>query len=90
MATIHFTDGESAEHDRVFVAENGWVAVTGPESEPAMYPPHRVRKVEGDHDIFYDTAVVQTEVGSRHVDDAGRPVQEPDIVRRLVTEVEVD
>ncbi|MFB6138477.1 MAG: hypothetical protein ABEJ42_09125 [Halobacteriaceae archaeon] len=88
MATIHFVDGETAEHDRVFVAENGWVSVTG--ESPAMYPPHRVARIEGVDDVYYDTAVLSAEVGAKRVDDAGRPVQEPAIVRRMVSELEID
>lgn len=90
MATVYFgDDAEPVESERVFVAENGWVALGGEDQEPAMYPPHRVSRVEGSHDIFYDTAVLTEEVGSRNVDDEGHVLQEPELVKRMVTEVEI-
>ncbi|MFB6159740.1 MAG: hypothetical protein ABEJ61_01015 [Haloferacaceae archaeon] len=89
MATLHFSDdAEPVRCERAFVAENGWVAVTGPERHPVGYPPHRVDRIEGTDDVYYDTAVLTEEVGSRHVDD-GHVRQEPELVRRMVTEVEI-
>lgn len=90
MATVHFRDEtEPIETDRVFVAENGWVAVTEGERAPTMFPPHRIDRVEGTDDIYYDTAVLAAELGSRTLDDDGHVVQEPEIVRRMVTEIEI-
>jgi hypothetical protein len=90
MATVYFRDDtEPVEGERVFIAENGWVALTGGERDPVMYPADRVDRVEGTEDIYYDTAVLTEEVGSRHVDDDGHVLQEPELVRRMMTEVEV-
>lgn len=90
MATIHFRDDtEPEECDRAFVAENGWVAVTGDDHDPVMYPPDRVARVEGEDDIYYDTAVVTEEVGSRNVDSSGHVLQEPTLERRMMTELEI-
>lgn len=90
MATVYFRDDtEPVESERVFIAENGWVAVTDEEQEPVMYPADRVARVEGTDDLYYDTAVLTEEVGSRNVDDEGHVLQEPDLVRRMVTEVEI-
>lgn len=37
MATTHFGDEqEPEEYERIFVAENGWVAVSGAETHPVM------------------------------------------------------
>jgi len=90
MATVYFRDGtEPVESERVFVAENGWVAVTGSEDGPVMYPADKVDRIQGTDDIYYDTAVLTEEVGSRHVDEDGHVLQEPTLVRRMVTEVEI-
>jgi len=90
MATVYFRDdAEPVESERVFVAENGWVAVTDEDREPVMYPEDRVARIEGTDDIYYDTAVLTEEVGSRTVDDEGHVLQEPTVVRRMVTEIEV-
>jgi len=90
MATVHFRDdAEPVESERVFIAENGWVAVTGEERTPVMYPADRVDRVEGTDDLYYDTAVLSEEVGSRRVDDDGHVLQEPELVRRMVTEIEI-
>lgn len=90
MATVHFRDGtEPVECDRAFVTENGWVAVTGEDADPVMYPGDRIARVEGEDDIYYDTAVLTEEVGTRHVDDEGHVQQEPEIVRRMMTEIEI-
>lgn len=42
----------------MFIAEKGWVAVTGQEQDPVMYPADRVAQVEGTDDLYYDTAVL--------------------------------
>jgi hypothetical protein len=90
MATVYFRDdAEPVESERVFIAENGWVAVTGEEQNPVMYPTDRIDRVEGTDDLYYDTAVLTEEVGSRNVDDEGHVLQEPELVRRMVTEVEI-
>lgn len=90
MATVYFRDdAEPVESERVFIAENGWVAVTGEEQNPVMYPTDRIDRVEGTDDLYYDTAVLTEEVGSRNVDDEGHVLQEPELVRRIVTEVEI-
>jgi hypothetical protein len=90
MATVYFRDDtEPVESERVFIAENGWVAVTGEEQDPVMYPADRVARVEGTDDLYYDTAVLTEEIGSRNVDDDGHVLQEPELVRRMVTEVEI-
>jgi len=90
MATVYFRDGtEPVESERVFVAENGWVAVTGSEDGPVMYPADKVDRIKGTDDIYYDTAVLTEEVGSRHLDEDGHVLQEPTLVRRMVTEVEI-
>jgi len=90
MATVFFRDGaEPVESDRVFVGENGWVSVTGEDRAPAMYPPGRIDRVEGTDDLYYDTVVLTEEVGSRNVDEEGHVLQEPTLVRRMVTEVEI-
>ena len=90
MATVHFRDEtDPVESERVFVAENGWVAVTGPDRNPVMYPADRVDRVEGTDDLYYDTAVLTEEIGSRHLDEDGHVIQEPELVRRMVTEVEI-
>ncbi|WP_318570563.1 hypothetical protein [Salinigranum marinum] len=54
-----------------------------------MYPADRVDRAEGTDDIYYDTAVLTEEIGSRNVDDEGHVLQEPELVRRMVTEVEI-
>jgi hypothetical protein len=54
-----------------------------------MYPPDRTDRVEGTDDLYYDTAVLAEEAGSRNVDDDGHVLQEPELVRRMVTEVEI-
>jgi len=54
-----------------------------------MYPADRIDRVEGTDDLYYDTAVLTAEVGSRNVDDDGHALQEPKLVRRVVTEVEI-
>ena len=90
MTTVHFRDDtEPVESERAFVAENGWVAVTSEERDPVMYPPDRIDRIEGTDDIYYDTAVLTEEVGSRNVDEDGHVLQEPDLVKRMVTEVEI-
>jgi hypothetical protein len=90
VATVYFRDdAEPVESERVFIAENGWVAVTGEEQNPVMYPADRIDRVEGTDDLYYDTAVLTEEVGSRNVDDEGNVLQEPELVRRMVTEVEI-
>lgn len=90
MATVYFRDdAEPVESERVFIAENGWVAVTGEEQNPVMYPTDRIDRVEGTDDLYYDTAVLTEEIGSRNVDDEGHVLQEPELVRRMVTEVEI-
>jgi len=91
MATIHFRDGEEPqEYERVFVTESGWVAVTEAGSEPVLYPADRVAKIEGTEDIFYDTVALTTELGSKRVDDEGHVLQEPELLRKLVVELEID
>lgn len=90
MATIYFRDDtEPVERERVFIAENGWVALSDDEEPPVMYPADRVDRIEGSDDLYYDTAVLTEEVGSRQVDDDGHVRQEPDLVKRMVTEVEI-
>ncbi|MFB6104945.1 MAG: hypothetical protein ABEJ57_07705 [Halobacteriaceae archaeon] len=90
MATVYFRDEtDPVECDRVFVTETGWVAVTDDETGPVMYPRDRIARVEGDEDLYYDTAVLSEEVGSRHVDEEGHVLQEPELVRRMVTELEI-
>lgn len=90
MATVHFRDDTtSVESERVFVTENGWVALTGSEDGPVMYPADRIDRIEGSDDIYYDTAVLTEEVGSRNVDDEGHVLQEPTLVHQMVTEVEI-
>ncbi|WP_435345847.1 hypothetical protein [Haloarchaeobius sp. HRN-SO-5] len=90
MVTVHFRDdAEPIETERAFIAENGWVALTGEEQSPVMFPSDRIDRVEGSDDTFYDTAVLTEEVGSRHVDETGRVLQEPELVRRMVTELEI-
>lgn len=90
MATVYFRDDtEPVESERVFIAENGWVAVTSEVRDPVMYPPDRVDRVEGTEDIYYDTVVLSQEVGSRNVDNDGHVLQEPELVRRMMTEVEI-
>jgi|GEM_PF-3065102 len=90
MATVHFRDDtDPVECERVFVTENGWVAVTDAEDGPVMFPADRIGRVEGDEDLYYDTAVLSEEVGSRHVDEDGHVLQEPELVRRMVTELEI-
>lgn len=91
MATIHFRDDqESEEYDRIFVAENGWVAVTGEDDVPVMYPADRIAKLEGDSDIYYDTVALTDQFGTSRLDEHGRVVQVPEMVSRLVLEMEVD
>lgn len=91
MATIHFRDEqEYEEYERIFVAENGWVAVSGDETQPVMYPPDRIAKLEGDEDIFYDTVVLTDEFGTKRRDDQGRVGQVPELVSRMVYELEID
>ncbi|WP_306060908.1 hypothetical protein [Natronococcus wangiae] len=91
MATIHFRDEqESEEYERIFVAENGWVAVSGDEAQPIMYPPDRIEKLEGSEDIFYDTVVLTDEFGTKRRDDQGRIVQVPKLVSRMMYELEID
>lgn len=91
MATIHFRgDQESEEYERVFVTESGWVAVTEAGTEPILYPSDRVAKIEGTEDIFYDTVALTTEVGSKHVDEEGHVLQEPELLRRQVVELEIN
>jgi cupin superfamily acireductone dioxygenase involved in methionine salvage len=54
MATIHFRDdAESVTAERVFVTENGWVAISEEDEPPVLYPSDRVEKIEGREDIFY-------------------------------------
>ncbi len=90
MATVYFRDdAEPIESERVFVAENEWVAVTGEEQDPIMYPADRVARVDGTGDRYYDAAVLTEEIGSRNVDDDGHVLQEPGLVRRMVTGVEI-
>jgi hypothetical protein len=91
MATIHFRDEqEPEEYERIFVAENGWVAVSGDETQPVMYPPDRIAKLEGNEDIFYDTVVLTDEFGTKRRDDQGRIVQVPELVSRMMYELEID
>ncbi|MFC4246043.1 hypothetical protein ACFOZ7_03390 [Natribaculum luteum] len=91
MATIHFRDDtEPEEYERIFVAENGWVAVSGDETPPVMYPPDRIEKLEGSEDIFYDTVVLTDEFGTKRRDEQGRVVQVPELVSRMVYELEID
>ena len=90
MTTVYFRDDtEPVESERAFVAENGWVAVTGEDRDPVMYPPDRIDRIEGTDDIYYDTVVLTEEVGSRNVDEDGHVLQEPELVKRMVTEVEI-
>lgn len=90
MATVHFRDGtEPVERERVFVAENGWIAVTGEEHPPVMYPADRVDRIEGTDDIYYDTVVLTEEVGSRNVDEDGHVLQEPTLEKQMMTEMEI-
>lgn len=90
MATVHFRDdADPVESERVFVAENGWVALTGTDRTPTMYPADRIDRIEGEDDLYYDTAVLTEEVGSRTVDDDGHVLQEPTLVKRMITEVEI-
>ncbi|MFB6102505.1 MAG: hypothetical protein ABEJ73_08050 [Haloplanus sp.] len=90
MATVYFRDDtEPVESERVFIAENGWIATTDEEGNPVMYPADRVARVEGTEDLYYDTAVLTEEIGSRNVDDEGHVLQEPELIRRMVTEVEI-
>ncbi|WP_157969291.1 hypothetical protein [Haloplanus rubicundus] len=39
-------------------------------------------------DLYDDTVVLTEDIGSRNVDDEGHVLQEPELVRRMVTEVE--
>ncbi|MFA9518657.1 hypothetical protein ACERIT_15855 [Halopenitus sp. H-Gu1] len=90
MATVYFRDDtDPVESERVFIAENGWVAVTGEERDPIMFPADRVDRVEGTDGLYYDTAVLTEEVGSRNVDDDGHVLQEPELIQRMMTEVEI-
>ena len=79
------------ERERVFVTENGWVTVTGDAEAPAMgnVSADRIDRIEESDGLYYDTAVLSEEVGARHVDGQGHLLQEPDLVRRMVTEVEI-
>ena len=91
MATIHFRDDrEPEEYDRIFVAENGWVAVSGGEAQPVMYPSDTIKKLEGTNDIFYDTITVTDEIGTKRRDEQGRTVQVPQLVSRMMYELEID
>lgn len=91
MATIHFRDDrEPEEYDRIFVAENGWVAVSGGDTRPVMYPSDTVEKLEGTEDIFYDTVVLTDEFGTKRRDEQGRIVQVPELRSRVMYELEVD
>ncbi len=91
MATIHFRDDqEPEEYTRIFVAENGWVVVSGDEAQPVMYPPDRIAKLEGEGDVFYDTVVLTDEFGTKRRDDQGRVVQVPQLVSRMMYELEID
>jgi hypothetical protein len=90
MAIVYFRDDtDPVESERVFIPENGWVAVTGEQQDPVMYPADRVDRVEGIDDLYDDTAVLTEELGSRKVDEEGHVLQEPQLVRRMVTEVEI-
>lgn len=58
MNEIHFTDSNSThEPDRVEIMGNGWVKaidVIGPDySEKTQYPPHRVKRVDGEV-VYYE------------------------------------
>ncbi|WP_436930792.1 hypothetical protein [Halosimplex halobium] len=61
----------------------------GNEGNPVIYPSDWINRVEGTDDLYYDTAVLTEEVGSRNVDDDGHVLQEPELVRRMVTEVKI-
>ncbi len=50
MATIHFRDdSEPVERERVFIAENGWVALSDDEEPPVMYPADTVDPLGGSY-----------------------------------------
>lgn len=56
MATVYFRDDtEPVGSERVFIAENGWVAVTGEEQDPVMFPADRVDRIEGDDNEYSHT-----------------------------------
>jgi hypothetical protein len=90
MATIHFRDdADSVTAERVFVTENGWVALSEEDEPPVLYPADRVEKIKGREDIFYDSTVLTEEVGAKRVDEDGHVLQEPDLERRMIVEVEI-
>jgi hypothetical protein len=55
-----------------------------------MYLLDRIAKLEREEDIFYDTVIFTDGFGTNRRDDQGRVVQVPELVSRMVYELETD